>query len=183
MPERDAPLRQRFVDVSFRPVREIDPGRLAFFLGHFGRLYTPETRSFGARVIRGGGETVLKQCLDWLQQRNARDPVPQPFNGSTGLHRDGGHPNETTVLYTRSGRADMLVLVGLSQKYQQSTAVFPEGVTARLYDNSQLDTMILVPPHDALRTTANAGDIVLLDHSQLHASRRLSDDRQATAYY
>lgn len=170
------------VPVRFRPIRVVEPESVGQFLHYIERSQANRSYSYGARLIKGGGETVVKQCCEWLESKKNASLNPSPFSVNSALHKDFGSENDVTVHVTEAGQAEMVVLVG---SYFKEGTRHPdrETITNQLFDSSAVNTARLTLPYTALRSELSAGDVVLLDHSQPHAVRGLGDGRSSVAYF
>jgi hypothetical protein len=176
--------------VTFVDVPEVSPNDLdSVFRGIRlrRRLRLP---SFGAYVLRQGGREVAMNCLERLSEGRGTDTVYNTvsFGGDQPdgrLHRDRGVKNDATIHLTTSGAADAIVLAGLIhyEPTPTSTEELDQAfrATAELYNTGTLDHGVL--PRRSLRTTLEANDVLIFDHTQLHAFRSLGDNRQSIALF
>lgn len=175
-----APLSLRYRHIQFESISAIEAASVDQFLTN---IEGPEAVSYGARIVRAGGEAVTRQCVDWLSERGCVNRKGQVFrNIFTLLHSDSGARNSVTVHHTTHGEIELFVLVD-KIKRGSSTRSYDADTTKLLLDDQLLDMKYLKVPFIAFRGVINMGDVVLLDHSQNHAVQSLSEQRISVAYY
>jgi hypothetical protein len=138
--------------------------------------------SYGMYVVRGGGhvaeQTLVRALLDCTGHEVPR--IESFGTADPGLHVDMGDENEITIHHTHQGRAEMIVLRG--SKYQKQGEP-TDILTPRVFQYDRLNAAAVTLPSLALRTVLETGDVAILDHSQLHAARSLTPDRESRSIY
>jgi hypothetical protein len=140
----------------------------------------PDSSSYGAFLIRNVGEAVTKKCIDELNKENLRvqNLLFTSDDKDLGAHADPGECNSITTHHTKRGKVEAIVLTGTLPNKAKPMAL---ELTDLLFDYMTLDTRILEPPTNPLRATLSANDLLIFDHSQLHAFRALTEDRISSA--
>lgn len=177
------PAKPELVRLKFAKVPEIAIDELDY-LGDRIALLRLDRRlpSFGAYIVRKAGDEVAKTFVERFRGPNSSTKVgPFTFTADTNpLHRDYGVRNDVTANVTKVNFSDVILLIG--SETEEHEINITKKMNDRLFDKRIIDASVVPMPTYPMRATLGPEDMVVFDHTQLHAFAG-TGDRLAHAYY
>jgi hypothetical protein len=154
----------------------------------------PSVPSYGAYIVRQGGLAVVELVMDTLKiplllppeeekyalKAMSFGPEYTKYLPEPGNHNDEGHQNSLTAHHTFWGIAEFAMLNGpnfeLIHDANENRRLKPNFFKTGEYPGK-------LPTNIWMGTVIYPEDVLLFDHSKLHAFRDLTPDRRSRGHY
>lgn len=177
----------RYEPLIVEPVPEVPISELPEVLLTLRDYRRRHIHTYGAVILRGASPKEVEKCENFLTYLNPAfaPPGDSVMRSDAHLHTDRGPRNDITVHYTQTGSLEFMLLPEAHFKPRTVRVDGEERVaaTAALFEHEQLDREVFEDGLIALRTSVGEGDLLLLDHTQPHATAHCSPDRVSLAYF
>lgn len=177
-------------NITFDSIPEIMPADLEASVNDIVNRRRGSLPSYGAFLIRNGGESIAREAIGLLQQTqpvNRKAYQDQHFKGKGTLHTDKREVNDATVTRIISGETDVVILSGTFRDIRHASTAYVSNVTG--YCNQRTTRALfngsftVYDPLEAWRSLMQPSDVIVFDSSRPHAFRAVTRRESVSTFF